>query len=87
MLVVYTRVGGLKRCSLTTEKWADQVHLVFVGTRGFLSFFFFYVSSGPDFHGKAALINMALKPGTFYFLRKDHSKAFRVLLRTLASAV
>lgn len=49
--------------------------------------FFFKVSSGPDFHGKAALINMALKPETFYFLRKDHSKAFRVLLRTLASAV
>lgn len=53
----------------------------------YLFFNFFKVSSGPDFHGKAALINMALKPETFYFLRKDHSKAFRVLLRTLASAV
>lgn len=47
----------------------------------------FFLTSGTDFHGKAALINMALKPGTFYFVHKDRCKAFRFLLHTIASGI
>lgn len=47
----------------------------------------FFLTSGTDFHGKAALINMALKPGTFYFVHKDHCEAFRFLLHTIASGI
>lgn len=47
----------------------------------------FFLTSGTDFHGKAALINMALKPGTFYFVHKDHCEAFKFLLHTIASGI
>lgn len=47
----------------------------------------FFLTSGTHFHGKAALINMALKPGPFYFVHKDHCKAFKFLLHTIASGI
>lgn len=70
------------------KKWADPLYsgLTEKGERrGFWSNFF--LTSGTDFHGKAALINMALKPGTFYFVHKDHCNAFEFLLRTIASDI
>lgn len=30
---------------------------------------------------------MALKPGTFYFVHKDHCEAFKFLLHTVASDI
>ena len=47
----------------------------------------FFLTSGTDFHGKAALINMALKPRPFYFVHKDHCKAFKFLLHIIASGI
>jgi len=47
----------------------------------------FSPTSGTDFHGKAALINMALKTGPFYFLHKDLCEAFKFLLHTIASGI
>lgn len=85
ILVVYICLVSVKHWSPMAEKWADPMYLVLAERGGFLSFSSF--SSGTDFHGKAALINMALKPGTFYFVHKDHCKAFKFLLHTVASAI
>lgn len=43
----------------------------------------FFLPSENNFHGKAALINMALKPRTLYFVHKDHCEAFKFLLHTV----
>lgn len=45
----------------------------------------FFLTSGTDFHGKAALINMALKLGPFYFVHKDHCEVSILLHQTLKS--
>lgn len=58
----------LMRNCRATEFKAYRGGLCFLG--GF--FLFFFPTSGTDFHGKAASINMALKPRPFYFVHKDH---------------
>lgn len=70
------------------RNWADPLYsgLTERGERrGFWSEFF--LTSGTDFHGKAALINMALKPGTFYVAHKDHCGDFKFLLHAIASGI
>lgn len=57
------------------------------GGRGGLLWSFFLFTSGTDFHGKAALINMALKTGPFYFAHKDQCEAFKFFFHVIASGV
>lgn len=79
IVVVYACLVSAKHWSPIVEKKKELIHCIQGSQRkgrgrGFWSNFF--LTSGTDFHGKAALINMALKPGTFYFVHKDHCNAF-----------